>query len=85
MPSRTDSDVRIVRASELAAYLYCRRAWWLHAIRGVEPENQRELAAGTAGHARHGLGVALAAWLQRLAALALALSLLAALAWYFTR
>jgi CRISPR/Cas system-associated exonuclease Cas4 (RecB family) len=43
----------ITRASDIGNYLYCRRAWW-YRKKGVESENQAELAAGTELHQKHG-------------------------------
>ena len=43
----------ITRASDIGNYLYCRRAWW-YRKKGVESENQSELAAGTELHHKHG-------------------------------
>ena len=48
--------MRIIRASEIGSYLYCQRSWWYH-IAGVEPENKRELQAGTTIHYQHGRSV----------------------------
>ena len=68
--------MRIIRASEIGTYLYCRRAWWYHA-QGLESQNQAELAGGTAYHAAHGRRVffagllRLAGWILLLAALVL--------------
>lgn len=45
--------MRIIRASEIGSYLYCKRSWW-YRITGVEPENKRELQAGTIIHYQHG-------------------------------
>ncbi len=55
----------IIRASEIGAYLYCRRAWW-YRKQGLEAENQAELATGSALHRQHGRQV-LAAGLLSLA------------------
>ncbi len=55
----------ILRASEVGAYLYCRRAWW-YRRQGVEAENQDELAAGTELHLRHGRRIIAAALLWML-------------------
>lgn len=45
---------RIIRASELAEYLYCRRAWWLSRVVGYEVEETTALSSGSAYHMRHG-------------------------------
>jgi hypothetical protein len=42
--------MRVIRASEIGAYAYCRKAWW-HRLQGVQSENQTEMDAGTAYHA----------------------------------
>lgn len=44
--------MRTIRASEISAYLYCRRAWW-YRKQGYAPENQGELTEGLEIHARH--------------------------------
>ena len=62
--------MRIIRASEIGEYVFCRRAWWLRHVRGLRSANVRELAEGTATHARHGWLVQLSAAL-RVAALIL--------------
>lgn len=61
----------ILRASEIGAYVYCRRAWWLKRTAGFEPAGKEEIfARGIAAHATHGRLVRRASW-QRRAALAL--------------
>lgn len=68
--------MRTIRASEIGAYLYCRRAWW-YRKQGHEPQNQAELAGGAVFHQRHGRQVfaagllRAAGWLLLLIALAL--------------
>lgn len=54
LTSRTRPE-RFISASELGEYAYCRRAWWLRAVRGVTTEQQgRRFARGTTAHRRHG-------------------------------
>lgn len=72
----------IIRASEIGSYLYCRRAWH-YRKRGVEPENQAELAAGTQLHQRHGRKV-IASGLSRTVGLILFLAAVALLVAYCT-
>ncbi len=64
----------LIRASDIGAYLYCRRAWW-YRKQGVESENQADLAAGTELHHVHGRKV-LAAGFMRMLGLILLLSAL---------
>jgi CRISPR/Cas system-associated exonuclease Cas4 (RecB family) len=56
-----------IRASEIATYVYCRRAWWLRQAQGYAPENVRELAAGRRYHEAHGRSVQKSFWLRRMA------------------
>lgn len=76
----------VIRASEVAEYVYCARAWWLRRVAGLEPDPsaQARMARGTLMHQRHGralLGsqalLALAALLMLAAVAALVLHLLA--------
>ncbi len=53
----------VIRASEIGAYLYCRRAWW-YRKQGVESENQAQMATGTELHRQHGRKVVAAGFLQ---------------------
>lgn len=68
--------MRAIRASEISAYLFCKRAWW-YQQQGVQPENEIELSGGSAFHRAHGRGVLVArlaraaGWVILLAALAL--------------
>jgi hypothetical protein len=55
--------MRPIRASEIGAYKYCKRAWWYHS-QGEESENEVEMAAGTAFHRVHGKQVLVAGLLQ---------------------
>jgi hypothetical protein len=44
----------IVRASEIAEYAYCARAWWFGRVKGYRSANVRALQRGTAQHRAHG-------------------------------
>ena len=55
---------RPIRASEIGSFLFCKRSWW-YQIKGLESQNQKELASGSAYHAEHGRRV-LAVGLLRL-------------------
>ncbi len=68
--------MRIIRASEIGEYLYCRRAWWLRHVQGLESANQPVMAEGTEAHAGHGRLVGVAAALRTLALLLFAAALL---------
>ena len=67
--------MRVIRASEVGEYVFCRRAWWLRHTRGLASANVRELAEGAAVHAGHGRRVALALALRGLAVLLVAAAL----------
>ncbi len=54
---------RVIRASELGTYLYCRRAWW-YRKQGIESDNQAELAGGSELHLQHGRRIMAAGILQ---------------------
>lgn len=72
---------RFISASELGEYAYCRRAWWLRAVRGVATETQgTRFSAGHAAHRRHAWGLWWARAFAWLATLLLATAL-AALVW----
>ena len=76
MPSRT------IRASEIGAFLYCKKAWW-HARQGVQSENQAELLGGSELHRHHGQAVLTSSYMRWLAYSLLFLGL-AVLTFYFT-
>jgi len=61
---------RVIRASEIGEYVYCKRAWWLR-LQGYESANVREMAAGTSLHERHGRAVIAGGCLQTIAYLLL--------------
>jgi len=64
--------VRVIRASEIGEYVFCHRAWWLRHVGGYESANVREMAEGTAAHARHGRMVSAAGVLRVVALLLVA-------------
>lgn len=43
-----------IRASEIAEYTYCRRAWWLKHARGWQSGNIRQFKSGSRYHNKHG-------------------------------
>jgi hypothetical protein len=67
--------VRVLKASEIGSFVYCRRAWW-YQRQGVATQNVTELANGRRLHDRHGWQVQSAGLLQRVAAALLALAVL---------
>ena len=44
---------KTIRASEIAEYVYCRRAWWLSRVAGYRADNVERLQEGTAYHQAH--------------------------------
>ena len=57
----------VIKASEIAEYVYCGRAWWLRVQVGCTPNSAERAASGTMYHRRHGAGVARAARARRIA------------------
>lgn len=81
----TDADLprpeRFISASEVGEYAYCRRAWWLRAVRGVTTAAQgNRFSAGHLAHRRHAWSLWWARALGWLAALLMAAAL-TALVW----
>ena len=64
-PGRLDGED--VTASEIAAFVYCAKAWHLERVVGALPSAAaaHARAAGTTHHARHGARVRLGSWLGR--------------------
>jgi hypothetical protein len=60
-PQRKSSST--LRASEVGAYLFCRRAWSYQRL-GIAPAASASLEAGVAWHRRHGRRVLLASGLR---------------------
>jgi CRISPR/Cas system-associated exonuclease Cas4 (RecB family) len=71
---------RIVRASEIGEYVFCRRAWWLRAVQGFDSTHRREMEAGTLSHVQHGRVVNAAAMIRLVAVLVFLLAVFALLA-----
>ena len=57
---------RVVRASEINTFTYCRRAWW-YQHQGYLSENQPALDRGDDIHLRHGIKVRIFATLRWIA------------------
>jgi hypothetical protein len=58
--------VRVIKASEIGTYLYCRRAW-KYQRKEVPSQNVREMAMGAEIHRQHGRKVFAAGCLRTLA------------------
>jgi hypothetical protein len=71
----------VVRASEVAQYAYCARAWWLGSVQGLQSAHAEALESGTGAHRQHGRRVQRSNRISRLAYLALGLALLTGLVW----
>jgi CRISPR/Cas system-associated exonuclease Cas4 (RecB family) len=67
---------RTLRASEIGAYLYCKRAWW-YQRQGLPSENEAALLEGTLTHRAHARGVLTARLLRLLGWLLLSAALVA--------
>ncbi|NLE43900.1 MAG: hypothetical protein GX620_04205 [Chloroflexi bacterium] len=74
------SHQRIIRASEIAQYIYCAHAWWLGAIEGYPSQHHQALSDGTAFHRLHGRQVRTAQHIKVLAYLLLGSALVIGLA-----
>jgi len=70
---------RVIRASEIGEYLFCKRAWWLRK-QGMKSENRKALEAGTAEHEELARRAVLAGCLQTAAFLLFLTALTAAAA-----
>lgn len=73
-------DRSLVRASELGAWTYCQRAWWLAQVRGVEHRHPQVLQRGDLAHQAHGAQVMRSQRLMQLGVVLLAIAALLAVA-----
>jgi len=75
----------LVRASDMALWSFCQRAWWLARVQGTTHQHPGRLAHGVTFHETHGHTLQRAQqfrqWAYRLLALALMLSGLLLLFW----
>jgi hypothetical protein len=71
----------ILRASELAQYAYCARAWWLGRVLGYRSANLAAMEAGVTRHRAHGRSVESYHGLRRLAVALVLLGGVALVAW----
>ncbi len=71
-----DDPNRVIRASELGQYAYCRKSWWLSSVDGVASSNTEAIARGEQAHQQHGQGVWWGKTLRRIALLVLVAALL---------
>ncbi len=61
----THKDRSLVRASDIGAWAYCHRAWWLAKVKSAPHSNPAVLAAGIVVHETHGAQVQQAGRLRR--------------------
>jgi CRISPR/Cas system-associated exonuclease Cas4 (RecB family) len=72
--------MKVIRASEIGTFLFCKRAWW-YQLQGYESDNKAELAGGSEIHQQHGRVVATSNCLQIFAYTSLMLAILIAIIW----
>ncbi len=71
----------VIRASEIAQYAFCARAWWLGRVKGFRSTNVAAMRRGLARHRAHGRTVEGTHRLRRLAVALLVLAIAALVAW----
>ncbi len=76
--------MRTLRASDIAQFMYCQRAWW-YAREGQPSANDSWLRAGEHWHIRHGRDVMMVGCLRVLGYVLLIASIVAAAALLTTR
>ncbi len=81
-------DRSLVRASDLASWHFCQRAWWLANVEEIAHERPEVFAIGNQAHAEHGRQVQQASRLRKsaivLMGVALLLLVVAGLFWWLS-
>ena len=81
-------DRSLVRASDLASWHFCQRAWWLANVEEMPHERPEVFVTGNQAHAEHGRQVRQASRLRKRAILligvALLLLIVAGLLWWLS-
>jgi len=67
-----------IRASEIQAYGYCARSWWLRYVLELDPADPEEMETGTGRHWAHGRQVIRAEGFRRVAVLIMLVALVLA-------
>jgi hypothetical protein len=72
--------MKVIRASEIGTYRFCKRAWW-YQIQGYQPDNRLEMAIGQEYHKRHWFFVTASGCLQAVAYGLVLLAIISAIIW----
>ena len=72
---------RMITASEIGEYTYCRRSWWFHRVKGIASGNAEALIEGMKAHVVHGRSVRMYRTMQRIALALLFLAAIFLTAW----
>ena len=69
-------DRSLVRASDIGAWTFCNRAWWLANVQEAQHENPAQLDAGDRVHRAHGRALVQSTRLQRIGGWLLAIGMI---------